>query len=35
MYNEIELDAIDTTHKLPTEEPAQQYYFMTKCQEWV
>ena len=31
MYNEIDLDAIDTTQEPPTEEPARQYYFMAKC----
>ncbi len=35
MYNEIDLDAIDTTQEPPTEEPARQYYFMAKCREWV
>ncbi len=35
MYNEIDLDAIDTTQEPPTEEPARQYYFMAKCRQWV
>ena len=35
MYDEIDLDAIDTTQEPPTEEPARQYYFMAKCREWV
>ena len=35
MFNDIDLDAIDTTAPPPTEEPARQYYFMAKCREWV
>ena len=35
MYNEIDLDAIDTTQEPPTEEPARQYYFMAKCRQIV
>ena len=35
MYNEIDIDAIDTTQEPPTEEPARQYYFMAKCRQWV
>jgi len=35
MYNEIDLDKIDLNAGPPTEEPARQYYFMAKCQEWV
>lgn len=35
MFNDIDLDAIDTTAPPPTEEPARQHYFMAKCREWV
>ncbi len=35
MYNEIDLDKIDISSEPPTEEPARQYYFMSKCREWV
>ncbi len=35
MYNEINLDKIDTASAPPAEEPARQYYFMAKCREWV
>lgn len=35
MYNNIDLDTIDTTQEPPTEEPARQYYFMAKCREYV
>ena len=35
MYNEIDLDKIDLNVQPPTEEPARQYYYMAKCQEWV
>ena len=35
MYQEIDLDKIDTNAEPPTEEPARQYYFMAKCREWV
>ena len=35
MYNEIDLEKIDLNLAPPTEEPARQYYFMAKCQEWV
>ena len=35
MYQEIDLDKIDIHAEPPTEEPARQYYFMTKCREWV
>ena len=35
MFNDIDLDAIDTTAPPPTEEPARQYYFVAKCREWV
>ena len=33
--NEIDLDKIDISSEPPTEEPARQYYFMSKCREWV
>ncbi len=35
MYNEIDLDQINTNSEPPSEEPARQYYFMAKCREWV
>ena len=35
MYTEIELDKIDICSEPPAEEPARQYYFMARCQEWV
>ena len=35
MYNEIDLDQINTNSEPPSEEPARQYYFMDKCREWV
>ena len=35
MYDEINLDKIDTNAKPPAEEPARQYFFMAKCREWV
>lgn len=35
MYNEIHLNKIDIAGEPPTEEPARQYYFMAKCQDWV
>ena len=35
MYQEIDLDKIDISSEPPTEEPARQYYFMSKCREWV
>lgn len=35
MYNEIDLDKIDTNSAPPEEEPARQYYYMAKCREWV
>ena len=34
MYTEIELDKIDICSEPPAEEPARQYYFMARCQEW-
>ena len=35
MYNEIHLNKIDIAGGPPAEEPARQYYFMAKCQDWV
>ncbi len=35
MYNEIHLNKIDIAGEPPAEEPARQYYFMAKCQDWV
>ena len=35
MYEEIDLDKIDIHAEPPIEEPARQYYYMAKCQEWV
>lgn len=35
MYNEIDLDKIDINSNPPAEEPARQYYFISKCREWV
>ena len=35
MYQEMDLDKIDISSEPPTEEPARQYYFMSKCREWV
>lgn len=35
MYNEINLDKIDINAQPPIEEPARQYYYIAKCQEWV
>ena len=34
MYNEIHLNKIDIAGEPPAEEPARQYYFMAKCQDW-
>ena len=35
MYENIDLDKIDITQDLPTEEPARQYYFMAKARKYV
>ena len=35
MYNKIHLNKIDIAGEPPAEEPARQYYFMAKCQDWV
>ena len=35
MYDEIELDKMNTNAEPPTEEPARQYYFMAKCRNRV
>ncbi len=35
MYNELDLEKIDINTAPPAEEPGRQYYFMTKCREWV
>ena len=33
--NEIDLDKIEIAAEPPIEEPARQYHFMARCQEWV
>lgn len=35
MYNRTDLDKIEFGSAPPAEEPARQYYFMAKCQDWV
>ena len=35
MYNEIDLNKLDINSSPPIEEPARQYYYIAKCQEWV
>ena len=35
MYNRTDLDKIEFGSAPPAEEPARQYYFMEKCQDWV
>ncbi len=35
MYQGIDLNNINLHLEPPTEEPARQYYFMAKCQQWV
>lgn len=35
MYQEADLGKIDTSAKPPEEEPARQYFFMARCQQWV
>ena len=35
MYNRTDLDKIEFSSAPPAEEPARQYYFMAKCQDWV
>ena len=34
MYNRTDLDKIEFGSAPPAEEPARQYYFMAKCQDW-
>lgn len=35
MYNQIDFDKINLDLEPPMEEPARQYYYIAKCQEWV
>ncbi len=35
MYNRTDLDKTEFGSAPPAEEPARQYYFMAKCQDWV
>lgn len=35
MYNRTDLDKTEFGSAPPAEEPARQYYFMVKCQDWV
>lgn len=35
MYQEMDLNKINTKMEPPMEEPQRQYYFMAKCREYV